>query len=59
MLKKLVLIAVASSFVAAAARWFVRRVEVEERLAERKLDVQRWEDEGGLVPVNSERPAVS
>ena len=59
MLKKLILIAIASSVAATAARWFVKRVEVQDRRAERKTDVQRWEDEGGMVPVSGEPPVTS
>ncbi len=59
MLKKLILMAIASGATVAAARWIVRRVEVQDRGTEPRPDVQRWEDEGGMVvPVGAEPPAA-
>ena len=50
MLKKLIVIAVVSGFIATALRgrsWFARLRPADPRSA--AADVQRWEDEGGAV----------
>lgn len=61
MLKKLALIAIASGLLAEALRQLMQRAEERgyaRRQRETKPAVQRWEDEGGLVP-ETMKPAGS
>ena len=53
MLKKLITIALTSGLAAMFMDMLLRRAEESTRLQtarDRKLELQRWEDEGGLVP---------
>ena len=54
MLKKIAIAAIASGVLAKGLSLLLQKIQTyadERRQAEQKPEVQRWEDEGGLVPV--------